>query len=275
MLSPDNSPSCETSKRGETSKSPWRSDAASQRFFAMSSLKSGASPTPSADSSQTSIASTRSAHLREWARTRRRSSCVSNSSLNDSNYSKCPAVSKTDIKEGNAFIDACREGDVEKVRNMLEAKPLLVNYVEPFMHNYTPLHYAAKKGTLDVVKILVDSGANINAFTYHYTPLHLAAMGGKEAVIRYLEKQPGVKLGLHDGGGRTYEECWSRPEGRKNIQSNDAGKKKVSFRDVGMPSDSMLDLQKSDKTQQSTGQEEKYGTISKRKATKFLKKILN
>uniref|UniRef100_A0A1I7ZQT8 ANK_REP_REGION domain-containing protein n=1 Tax=Steinernema glaseri TaxID=37863 RepID=A0A1I7ZQT8_9BILA len=139
--------------------------------------------------------------------------------------------------DGTIFIDACRDGDVEKVRSMLEAKPGLVRYVEPFMHNYTPLHYAAKKGTLDVVKILVDSGANINALTvflhvllldltvcfqtFKYTALHLAAMGGKESVILYLEKQPDVKLDTRDVSGQTYEDYWGRPVGtKKPVEAN-------------------------------------------------------
>ncbi|KAK0426558.1 hypothetical protein QR680_009771 [Steinernema hermaphroditum] len=234
------------------------------------------SPTSSADSSLISITSARSACLYEWARTRRRSSCVSiSSSLNDS-FSRFQITSKTDIKEGNDFLTACTKGDVEKVRKMLEAKKLLVNYVEPFMHNYTPLHYAAKKGDLEVVKILVENGANINAFTTVSCPLVILQNSSLFTVIRFLEKQPGVKLGLHDGDGRTFEDCWKRPEGKRNIEPNDAGKKKVSFRTVDMSTDFLKDLQKSDLTQKSLDEEEEMEKVKKkaRGPRRLLRKIL-
>ncbi|MBO4793183.1 MAG: ankyrin repeat domain-containing protein [Deltaproteobacteria bacterium] len=60
----------------------------------------------------------------------------------------------------------------------------------------TPLHLAAESGHADVVRVLVTSGADVNAKTlgmityYRYsgmTPLEIARTGGKTEVVRILE----------------------------------------------------------------------------------------
>ncbi|TKR92300.1 hypothetical protein L596_006981 [Steinernema carpocapsae] len=253
-----------------------RSPSTHFREMPVSRSVGGRSPTRgcSPNTSTTSIASSRSANLYEWARIRRRSSCVSSTSFNESgaSYTQIP---KDQIKEGNAFISACTNGNAQKVREMLDEKPLLVNYVEPFMNNYTPLHYAAQRGKLDIVMALVEKGADVNAVTYRYTPLHLAAAAGHEDIIRYLEKQPNMKLWLIDANGRTFEDCWNRPEGKRFIDVN-VGLNKSTFRNVQMSSDFYFDLKKSDRTQRSneeTTDDEmsKRGTLSKRIFRKILK----
>jgi len=53
----------------------------------------------------------------------------------------------------------------------------------------TPLHFAADKGHLDVVKYLVNQKTDINAQANGYspgTPLHLASQNGHLDVVEYL-----------------------------------------------------------------------------------------
>lgn len=55
---------------------------------------------------------------------------------------------------------------------------------------YTPLHYAACRGFLDVVSLLIDHGADVNATNkWHWTPLHLAAADGHTEVVIELAKR--------------------------------------------------------------------------------------
>ena len=48
--------------------------------------------------------------------------------------------------------------------------------------NYTPLDLAAREGDLEMVKLLVDNGANVN----NYKPLHLASEKGYLEIVTYL-----------------------------------------------------------------------------------------
>ncbi len=56
---------------------------------------------------------------------------------------------------------------------------------------FTPLHYAVRSGDLEVVKLLVENGADVNAVDYcGYTPIHIAIdfLDGQEGadVLEYL-----------------------------------------------------------------------------------------
>lgn len=60
-------------------------------------------------------------------------------------------------------------------------------YFIVFQHNITPLHVAAKWGKANMVALLLDRGANIEAKTRDgLTPLHCAARSGHEQVVDML-----------------------------------------------------------------------------------------
>jgi ankyrin repeat protein len=52
---------------------------------------------------------------------------------------------------------------------------------------FAPLHYAVDRGHLDVVKVLLEEGANVNTKDENRrTPLHLAALKGHGDMVRLL-----------------------------------------------------------------------------------------
>ena len=54
-------------------------------------------------------------------------------------------------------------------------------------HGWTALHLAARKGHVDVIKFLLDQGANIDAETEdHDTPLEMAALHGHLDAVQML-----------------------------------------------------------------------------------------
>ena len=81
-------------------------------------------------------------------------------------------------------------GDIEAVRAAVESSPrLLGSTVERAgQHGWTPLHVAVAECQADVVRFLVDAGADLGARTEHHrTPLHVALEFCPELVPVLLE----------------------------------------------------------------------------------------
>lgn len=117
------------------------------------------------------------------------------------------------------FFDACNSGQIDQVRNVIQQEPTavskvnehgrtglmcavynghvalttlllnsgsLVNAVEP-TRNYTSLHFAVGRGFLDIVSVLLQHSANINAAGNDgMTPLYLAVSIRNLDIVRKL-----------------------------------------------------------------------------------------
>ncbi len=72
------------------------------------------------------------------------------------------------------FIAYAEDGKVEKLRAMLDKDPALVN--KKWEYGWTALHRACMFGHTDVVRLLIERGANVNAKDVRWrTPAHDAA----------------------------------------------------------------------------------------------------
>jgi ankyrin repeat protein len=79
---------------------------------------------------------------------------------------------------------AITAGDAAKVKKLLAADPKLAAQKNP--QGFTPLHAASHRST-DVVKLLLDAKADVNAKAEDdHTPLYLAASGGSKEVVALL-----------------------------------------------------------------------------------------
>jgi ankyrin repeat protein len=88
---------------------------------------------------------------------------------------------------------------MEKVRPLLTADVTLVNARADL--EVTPLHDAVRFCGIDVVKFLVEKGAEVNAVCYNrFTPLYFAASESKLEVVRYLIEK-GAKVAAPSEGG--------------------------------------------------------------------------
>ncbi len=89
-----------------------------------------------------------------------------------------------------ALHGAAERGNADVVRLLLERGARVDAATR--IGAYTPLHLAARRGDAQVVRLLLGAGANPNAVTTNsgVTPLHLAAasLGGKDAVSALLER---------------------------------------------------------------------------------------
>lgn len=85
-------------------------------------------------------------------------------------------------KQTNIFT-ASGTGDLERVKELISESPELIRF-----KNYegrTPLHAAASRGVVPIVKYLIDKGADINAIDdVGVPPLHAAAQSGSLETVK-------------------------------------------------------------------------------------------
>lgn len=87
--------------------------------------------------------------------------------------------------------DASGRGDLAKVRAVIKATPSAINAREA---GTTALHEATRAGHLEIVKLLVASGANVNATDFSkLTPLKLALGRRQMDIADFLRKSGGVE----------------------------------------------------------------------------------
>ncbi|GAA3175959.1 hypothetical protein GCM10010531_32040 [Blastococcus jejuensis] len=87
------------------------------------------------------------------------------------------------------------DGDVEAVRTAVEATPALLSRTveRGGQGGWTPLHIAVDEHQADIVRVLVDAGADVGARTEHgRTPLHVALRFAPELVPLMLELGAGI-----------------------------------------------------------------------------------
>lgn len=116
-----------------------------------------------------------------------------------------------------ALFDAIGAGDLAEVKKLIEADRQLVNargtrgkYLDatltdkygPFS-DVTPLHVAANCGQIDVIKLLLESGADIEAEEQHLTPLCWAVAGNQVTAVGLL-----ISKGCRLNGEALNEAAW-------------------------------------------------------------------
>ena len=93
----------------------------------------------------------------------------------------------------NVLIDAVRSKSYDDVASLIGSAELDLNLKSEF--GMTALHYAVKLGMSDIVKLLLDAGANINITNNsNETPLHLTC---------YKKRLTGIAKMLLDAGADT------------------------------------------------------------------------
>jgi len=94
--------------------------------------------------------------------------------------------------------------DYQAMAKLLLTNPLLAGRRD-FLSGYTALHWAAKNGQEDVVKLLFGSKEppNVDARSHGgYTPLHIATIHGQDGVVRLLVDVYGASQNIRDYSGR-------------------------------------------------------------------------
>jgi ankyrin repeat protein len=93
-------------------------------------------------------------------------------------------LASADSRE-DQLLEAVRAGDVAATKALLDQG---VPVDAKFRYDRTPLSFAADRGNVEMVKLLLERGANVDAEDtfYHNTPLGSAAYKGHAEVVRLL-----------------------------------------------------------------------------------------
>ena len=80
------------------------------------------------------------------------------------------------------IFDAARDGTVDDVRYFIDRIEISINVFDD-ENDLTPLHYAARHNSVEVVQLLISHGSDVNAKSDNgWTPLHGAAHNSVEVV---------------------------------------------------------------------------------------------
>ncbi len=91
-----------------------------------------------------------------------------------------PSQDNTFVNKVAQTVEAACNGDKETIQTLLQQDNSLANIKSKEIQS-TPLHLASHRGYLDIVKLLIDAGADVNAEEGNYsksTALHWAAKEG-------------------------------------------------------------------------------------------------
>jgi len=93
------------------------------------------------------------------------------------------------------------QGDLQKVKNMIEEDPKLLEYKN--YNGKSCMHFAAQAGFNDIVNYLLSKGTDVNVKNIgQETPLHYASVLGKNIVVETLLRQ-GAKINEKNYTGNT------------------------------------------------------------------------
>ena len=110
-----------------------------------------------------------------------------------------PSQDNTFANRVTQTIKAACSGDKAAIQTLLQQDSSLANIRDAAIYS-TPLHFAAHRGYLDIVKLLLKAGAEVNALennSSNSTPLHWAATGGHIEVVKLLVES-GAELEVID-----------------------------------------------------------------------------
>mmetsp|Transcript_30322 Transcript_30322/g.116290 ORF Transcript_30322/g.116290 Transcript_30322/m.116290 type:complete len:147 (-) Transcript_30322:402-842(-) len=117
-----------------------------------------------------------------------------------------------------AFDDllyAARSGDLEDALQSLKDNPDITKYKPESGSGATPLHYAAANGHLEIMRLLISHGADLNAVNeYGNTALHFAAINEKADAVELLLRNKADAALSNEFNRNPFDEAVAKNNGR-------------------------------------------------------------
>ncbi|KAJ8950176.1 hypothetical protein NQ314_008029 [Rhamnusium bicolor] len=99
------------------------------------------------------------------------------------------------------MVDHIKEGNIEEVKKYLNSSNIIATINESDADGLAPIHWAADSGFLEIVKILINSGAEVNLQDADgQTALHYASSCGHVECVKYLLEQGGQTDSIDNEG---------------------------------------------------------------------------
>ncbi len=96
------------------------------------------------------------------------------------------------------FLNACKNNQKAIVQTLLKKGGINLDKRDGLGN--TPLYYSCQKGARDIVKILVEAGADVNlANNQSATPLHIVSQSGNKEIVAVLLRPNVLLLRKFDG----------------------------------------------------------------------------
>ncbi|MFC2162030.1 ankyrin repeat domain-containing protein, partial [Acidobacteriota bacterium] len=112
------------------------------------------------------------------------------------------------------IFDAVQKGDLTKVKYLVQNNPNLVKANDK--NDDTPLHIAADAGHLEIVRFLIQKGADLNSFnSSRRNPVLMAGYNGHQDVVKFLLESGAIFNYVDDRGYSPLR--WAAVRGNKDV----------------------------------------------------------
>jgi ankyrin repeat protein len=101
-----------------------------------------------------------------------------------------------DDERATMLVDAIKKNDTATASSLISSGSVNLND-EPW-----PLHRAAQHDRVDIMTMLLDAGADVNAFDEYHTACHIAILNSQFDALKLLVER-GANLGVVDSDGRS------------------------------------------------------------------------
>ncbi|KAG7381710.1 Kinesin-like protein kif15 [Phytophthora pseudosyringae] len=135
----------------------------------------------------------------------------------EESYDPPPRTTPSESKESKEFLRAVYRADKYQVRDLLDGEVVEANIAD--QHGWSGLHWAASQDHGEILELLLQKGAEVNAIDQinGWTALHVAVVRESVSCVRLLLSS-GADPRIQDNYGDTIVDCLQAASRNKKVQ---------------------------------------------------------